>query len=689
MAKYRITAPDGKTYIVSGGETPPTQEQALNLISDYNKNATQPEQKPNKSFKDYYLDELADIGYGAKKTFSGLTFGLSDKLLNKMGIDDKEYLARKDAEGLGDLVRGLGTLNEVGGNIIGPGTALWKGLSKAGLKGYNLASTAGGIEGGLYGLFDSEKASDIPENVAVGTVGGAIGGLLGEGAIKTAGKGVRKLKSALSSNPNKEKGEALGSLVEQVAESTGNKAKAESLVQQALSDAERTGRSVVEVADDSIIDVAQKARQKTPEARYILQSKLDEARDAQPKELRDFINETLGTSSRGNSVAEVLSNAQAKSRPIYDRLNEIGDLAEYEISQNPEKVAAIKDVMEKIKKVNTDKQANRKAWKNAEGLFLNDDITLRDSLDKDYSNLVKQGNLLNSQLAEYKKSRLSDLIQNNAVFAKAVADAKRSRSALKDLPDTDFKVINDARSKLSAMSVNRNDPAQSFDARQALGEIDPILNDIIPEYAQARIPYTEAYRYRDAADLSKQVFSNTNPEDFRRATEFLSQPEKDALAIGLRDDLLYKLGSKENQALGFKGLMTQNVQDKMRYALGNDVANPIINKAEEALNLNRNYNKLLQGSQTAEKQAFRDKANTVMNVLKNPTGVIGELINPLAKSAENKANKSLAKALTDTDIESLRQGLQWYNQLQNGYQLSPAYGISSGGILGRYLAEEF
>lgn len=627
MAKYRITAPDGKTYIVSGGETPPTQEQALNLISEYNKNATQPEQKPNKSFKDYYLDELADIGYGAKRTFSGLTFGLSDKLLNKMGIDDKEYLARKDAEGLGDLVRGLGTLNEVGGNIIGPGTALWKGLSKAGLKGYNLASTAGGIEGGLYGLFDSEKASDIPENVAVGTVGGAIGGLLGEGAIKTAGKGVRKLKSALSSNPNKEKGEALGSLVEQVAESTGNKAKAESLVQQALSDAERTGRSVVEVADDSIIDVAQKARQKTPEARYILQSKLDEARDAQPKELRDFINETLGTSSRGNSVAEVLSKAQAKSRPIYDRLNEIGDLAEYEANITP--------------------------------------------------------------LADKSQSRLANLIKNNAVIEKAVADAKRSRSALKDLPDTDFKVINDARSKLSATSVNRNDPAQSFDARQALGEIDPILNDIIPEYAQARIPYTEAYRYRDAADLSKQVFSNTNPEDFRRATEFLSQPEKDALAIGLRDDLLYKLGSKENQALGFKGLMTQNVQDKMRYALGNDVANPIINKAEEALNLNRNYNKLLQGSQTAEKQAFRDKANTVMNVLKNPTGVIGELINPLAKSAKNKANKSLAKALTDTDIESLRQGLQWYNQLQNGYQISPAYGISSGGILGRYLAEEF
>lgn len=627
MAKYRITAPDGKTYIVSGGETPPTQEQALNLISEYNKNATQPEQKPNKSFKDYYLDELADIGYGAKRTFSGLTFGLSDKLLNKMGIDDKEYLARKDAEGLGDLVRGLGTLNEVGGNIIGPGTALWKGLSKAGLKGYNLASTAGGIEGGLYGLTDSDKISDIPENVAVGTVGGAIGGLLGEGAIKTAGKGVRKLKSALSSNPNKEKGEALGSLVEQVAESTGNKAKAESLVQQALSDAERTGRSMVEVADDSIIDVAQKARQKTPEARYILQSKLDEARDAQPKELRDFINETLGTSSRGNSVAEVLSKAQAKSRPIYDRLNEIGDLAEYEANITP--------------------------------------------------------------LADKSQSRLANLIKNNAVLEKAVADAKRSRSALKDLPDTDFKVINDARSKLSAMSVNRNDPAQSFDARQALGEIDPILNDIIPEYAQARIPYTEAYRYRDAADLSKQVFSNTNPEDFRRATEFLSQPEKDALAIGLRDDLLYKLGSKENQALGFKGLMTQNVQDKMRYALGNDVANPIINKAEEALNLNRIYNKLLQGSQTAEKQAFRDKANTVMNVLKNPTGVIGEIINPLAKNAENKANKSLAKTLTDTDIESLRQGLQWYNQLQNRYQLNPAYGISSGGLLGRYLAEEF
>lgn len=74
---------------------------------------------------------------------------------------------------------------------------------------------------------------------------------------------------------------------------------------------------------------------------------------------------------------------------------------------------------------------------------------------------------------------------------------------------------------------------------------------------------------------------------------------KAALAIGLRDDLLGRIGSRENEALGFKAIMPQNVQDKMRIALGNDKANAVIDKAKQAIRLNQNYNQLLKGSQTA------------------------------------------------------------------------------------------
>lgn len=946
MAKYKITAPDGKQYIVSGGDIPPTQEQIRNLVAQ--QSTSTPDKK---NFGDYFMDNLSDIGYGAKKALSGATFGASDWALRKLGLDnEQEYLARKEAEGLGTLTKGLGFASEIGGNITGAGGKLLGALGKAGLKGLPLALASGGIEGGAYGLTSSDTLQETPENVLTGTVGGTIGGALGEGAGRLLSKGLRGARSFFSNNPSKASGDALGGLVDDVAENIGNRQQAEQLVNEALDKAQSSGRSLIEVADDSIVDVAQKARQKTPEARYILSNKLNQAREAQPIELRNYINDTLGTSSRGESVGEVTRLAQEKARPIYDKLNEIGDLAEYEISSNPEKMEAVNNILEQIKKVDIDKKANRGAWEKAEGKFLNDrtveadinspefmewsnkrkvvlpeqaksynfitgepvtvkgfhgspqknidifknikdntrtksegighfftdrgdvaqtygeniyptylnmekplvvdyngkfyyepikvnnkymgkdtgyaatsvpsitdvaryaknegydgvvvkniidsadtaklgdvpnltrikelnkysldelfqlekdmnhpytteslndeirrfkgiggkrglkkylaglieqtermsgdnrkkfmstdyivfepdqiksvhnsgrftkgsnlydDIPLRESLDNDYSKLVEQGNILNNQLSEYHK--LSNLVQNNNLIKDTIRQVKNSRSAIKDLPDTDFRVINDARSKLSEVTQGL-DKTAAYDARQALKELDPVLDDIIPEYAQARSIYSNAHKFDDAAALSKDVFNSTNPADFKLAVQGLSQPEKDALAIGLRDDLLYKLGSRENQALGFKGLMTQNVQDKMRYALGDDVANPIIKKAGEALDLNRNYNRLLQGSQTAEKQALRDKANVVMDILKNPTGVVGELLNPFAKGMQNRANIRLANALTSNDIGTLRNGLNYYNSLRNAYNINPIYGISTGAQLGNYLAEEF
>lgn len=905
-----------------------------------------------KTFGDYFMDNLADIGYGAKKALSGATFGASDWALRKLGLDnEQEYLARKEAEGLGTLTKGLGLGSEIGGNVIGASGVLLKGLGKAGLKGLPLALTSGGIEGGAYGATSSDTLQELPENVLTGVVGGTIGGALGEGTGRLLSKGLRGARAFFSKNPDKTSGAALGGLVDDVAENIGNRPQAERLVNEALEKAQASGRSLIEVADDSIVDIAQKARQKTPEARYILSNKLNQAREAQPIELRNYINDILGTSSRGESVREVTRLAQEKARPIYDRLNAMGDLAEYEIRSNPKKMEAVNNILEQIKKVDIDKKANREAWEKAEGKILNDrtveadinspefmewsnkrnvvlpeqaksynfmtgepvtvkgfhgspqknidmfknikdntrtksegighfftdrgdvaqtygeniyptylnmekplvvdyngkfyyepikvnnkymgkntgyaatsvpsitdvaryardegydgvvvkniidsadtmklgnvpnlerikelkkysleelfqlekdmnhpytteslddaikrfkgmggkrglkenlvnlieqtermsgdsrkkfmstdyivfnpeqiksvynsgrfakggniydDIPLRDSLDNDYSKLVEQGNILNNQLSEYYK--LSNLVKNNNLIKDTIRQVKNSRSAIKDLPDTDFMVIDNARSKLSAMTKSP-DTTVSFDARQALGELDPVLGDIIPEYAQARRAYMEAHKFDEAGKLGETIFNNKiKPIDFNYSISKFSPAERDALAIGIGDEILAKVGSTQNPATGVSKLMTQNVQDKMRYALGDDVANSIVNKAEEAVKVNQNYNKLLQGSQTSEKQGLRDYQNMVMNVLRNPAGILGELVNPFSKAMQNRANKRLANALTSNDIGALRNGLNYYNTLRNAYNINPIYGISTGAHLGKYLAEEF
>ena len=117
--------------------------------------------------------DLEDVGYGMKKALSGATLGASDWALLKLGVTDEDYLAEREAEGLGNADKGAGFVSELGGNMLGAGGALAKSLGKAGLKGLKLASTAGGLEGAAYGLTGSDSWSEVPRNVAVGAGFGA------------------------------------------------------------------------------------------------------------------------------------------------------------------------------------------------------------------------------------------------------------------------------------------------------------------------------------------------------------------------------------------------------------------------------------------------------------------------------------------------------------------------------------
>ena len=117
--------------------------------------------------------DLEDVGYGMKKALSGATLGASDWALRKLGVTDEDYLAEREAEGLGNAVKGAGFVSELGGNMLGAGGALAKSLGKAGLKGLKLASTAGGLEGAAYGLTGSDSWSEVPQNVAKGAGFGA------------------------------------------------------------------------------------------------------------------------------------------------------------------------------------------------------------------------------------------------------------------------------------------------------------------------------------------------------------------------------------------------------------------------------------------------------------------------------------------------------------------------------------
>lgn len=145
--------------------------QALNL-------ARQIRPKTDNTFGDYLAQNVADMAYGADRALSGATFGGYDWLKRKtgLGVNQDEYKAMKRYNDGSDMpATAAGVVAEIGGNILGAGGALAKGLSKAGLKGLKLASAAGGLEGAAYGVTGSDTLGDLPKNIALsGTLGAAL-----------------------------------------------------------------------------------------------------------------------------------------------------------------------------------------------------------------------------------------------------------------------------------------------------------------------------------------------------------------------------------------------------------------------------------------------------------------------------------------------------------------------------------
>lgn len=146
--------------------------EALNL-------ARQIRPKTDNTFGDYLAQNVADMAYGADRALSGATFGGYDWLKRKtgLGVNQDEYKAMKRYNDGSDMpATAAGVVAEIGGNIIGAGGALAKGLSKAGLKGLKLASAAGGLEGAAYGVTGSDTLGDLPKNIALrGSLGAGMG----------------------------------------------------------------------------------------------------------------------------------------------------------------------------------------------------------------------------------------------------------------------------------------------------------------------------------------------------------------------------------------------------------------------------------------------------------------------------------------------------------------------------------
>lgn len=254
------------------------------------------------------------------------------------------------------------------------------------------------------------------------------------------------------------------------------------------------------------------------------------------------------------------------------------------------------------------------------------------------------------------QSELAKVIQDNDVFADAVKNIKRAYSSLKGLPDTDPRVVMEARKLLSKQTIG-NDPTLAYQAKQTLKEIDPIINKVTEgKLEQANKIYENAYKFEKAADMGRDVFNNRQSiEEFKQNLKKLSAGEKDAVKIGVRDEMVNKLGAAYNENITNKKFLVDNTRQKLKAILGKQEGDAVIDEAEQAYKLTQNANRVLSGSQTAEKSGLRDRLQGIRRFVRNP---IDTTIDTIAAPFDNYNNVRLANALTNPNLAKV------YNQMR-------------------------
>ncbi len=475
------------------------------------------------------------VKVGTERALNGATLGGYDWVdRNYLGgqAQARNEALRQRAEdaGVGGAYTVAELASEIGGAGAGAGGAITKALINRGAKGLGLALGDAAIQSGIMGATSTDNIADLPINIAVNVAAGtAFGGGLYGGA-----KMLGYLGSLLRSNAKRGMDYLRSKLGDEAADAM-------------IKEAQNSGRSLAEVADDKALRAIQMARQNTEDAADIVSGNARKIEAASGDKSRALIDEALGSRGGFETVQELEAQAKKEAAPLWEDLNKKGDLA-----------------------------------KPAQA----------------------QGKATTSKLANYVKE--NDLIQRE--IGKIRKDATLSRE-VREAADTDFRVLQAVKENIDdQISVAKRQGEDKL-VRRLVEQKNELLNrmdEVAPEYKQARQIYEDEKQFERAVKLSEDVFdTKISAPKFAANTKGLSQNEKQALKLGLRDELYRIIGNAQNEALGWKKVVPENVQAKIRNVLGQTEGDKLINWANREIVRMRNFNKLLQGSQTAEKTALQ------------------------------------------------------------------------------------
>lgn len=246
-------------------------------------------------------------------------------------------------------------------------------------------------------------------------------------------------------------------------------------------------------------------------------------------------------------------------------------------------------------------------------------------------------------------TRLRDYVKDNDLIQREIGkvrkDATLSRE-VREAADTDFRVLQAVKENIDDQINIAKRQGEDKLVRRLTEQKNELLNrmdEVVPEYKQARQIYEDEKQFERAVNLAQDVFKTAvDAPKFAKKIDELGKREREALKIGLRDEVLKVIGNAENENVSFKKLLPANAQAKIRKVMGATEGDKLINYARKEVTKMRNFNKLLNGSQTAEKTALQKAADLV----RKPVDMVSNLAN-------RDRNLVIARTMTTPDIQAV------------------------------------
>lgn len=341
MTTYRVTAPDGTKFKLTGDHTP-TEAELNNIFSQMNGTASE---KTVNADKPDLLDKAENLATGiyqgltgnfldeARGAIHGLVVGAGDALTGRgdgtfsggfeRGYKQKRDEYRRDYE----QAKAQNPFLTLGGEIVGGAANPLLNKVMAAMKGGQFAKAIkeGAAMGAIYGAGNS--TADNLEDMTRDTIKAGLSGAALAPAVPGAVKGVKWLGDLFFPAFRANKRAA-----QQLVDVAGEK----NLRRMAVN-ARQYGSNVIATGDDKVLQAAQAARQQTPEAASLIENRLYKLADERPEVTRRNIGISFGKSNKYETIDDLVESTKAKVAPIYDDLRKIGDLDAYALGKKGSK----------------------------------------------------------------------------------------------------------------------------------------------------------------------------------------------------------------------------------------------------------------------------------------------------------------------------------------------------------------